>query len=477
MSSYILWIFLLAIWNVILFYGSKFGISVSLFILPLLIFIYYFLKKNNKINNKKGLIFMIPIFLLSLTYGIYDNELFSVLNFIVIILLFGVLYVSTIKPVNNLVELIDRSISVLIMPFSYIGNFFRVSTSRISEKFKISDKTKKVLKSLLIVIPVTLIIIGLLSEADMIFNDIFGNIFNTIFDFIDEYLLDNLFGRVITFIFVFFAIGVTLMYLLYEFPKREEKTIVKEKKNKDVLTIKLLVSVLNIVYIIFDVIQVKSLMLHSVSSNINYAEYARQGFFELMLVSIINIVIILISKKYESKENRKDYKFINIMNVLMVFLTMIIIVSSFLRMNLYESAYGYTTLRLLVYITLMTETVLMIPTVMYIFNSNFNILNSYMYIILCAYLVTNFMNIDYMVARRNVNRYYINDKIDLKYLKNYEKDNIPVLVELYNKTDDVEIKYELEDYFNEVYLSDEKENIFEFNISRYRADILLEDFK
>ena len=165
------------------------------------------------------------------------------------------------------------------------------------------------------------------------------------------------------------------------------------------------------------------------------------------------------------------------MNVIMVFLTIIIIVSSFLRMNLYESAYGYTTLRLLVYVILMTETILMIPTVMYIFNSNVNIFKAYFVIILCSYVITNYMNIDYMVARRNVNRYYINDKIDLDYLRNYGYDNIPVLVELYNKTDDLILKEDLREYLETMKDLNET-SIFEFNISKYRANKLLrEDFK
>ena len=146
-------------------------------------------------------------------------------------------------------------------------------------------------------------------------------------------------------------------------------------------------------------------------------------------------------------------------------------------MNLYEAAYGYTTLRLLVYVTLMTETILMIPTVMYIFNSKVNIFKAYFVIILCSYVVTNYMNIDYMIARRNVNRYYINTKIDLDYLENFGYDNIPVLYELYNKTDDMKIKEELKEYFNNM-KEEECKNIFEFNISRYRGmKILEEDFE
>ena len=73
----------------------------------------------------------------------------------------------------------------------------------------------------------------------------------------------------------------------------------------------------------------------------------------------------------------------------MVFLTLIIIVSSFLRMNLYEQAYGYTLLRLGVYFILITEGILLIPTIIYILKSKFNVLNYYMIITIAIYLFVN----------------------------------------------------------------------------------------
>ena len=82
------------------------------------------------------------------------------------------------------------------------------------------------------------------------------------------------------------------------------------------------------------------------------------------------------------------------MCLVMILLTIIIIVSSFLRMNLYERAYGYTVLRLLVYVTLITETILMIPTIIYIFNSKFKIIKYYIIIITSVYTLINFANID-----------------------------------------------------------------------------------
>ena len=44
----LIYIFLLAIWFCIMYYGTKLGLSVILFIIPLLIVIYVILEKNNR---------------------------------------------------------------------------------------------------------------------------------------------------------------------------------------------------------------------------------------------------------------------------------------------------------------------------------------------------------------------------------------------------------------------------------------------
>ena len=472
MSSFVLWILLLGLWNVVLFYGNYLGVSVILYIIPLLIFMYLFLNKNNKIENKKGLLFMIPIILLSINYLLFNSELFDNLNVLAISCLFILMYIYTINPIYKVKEIFKNIISLMFKPFGYIGRFYRVCTSKLSGKLKISNNTKKVIKMLLIVVPVTLVIICLLSSADMIFGNFFNKVFDHIFDFIKNIFFDELFGKILSFIMISFAIGCTCMFILFEYKKEDAKET-KEVKTRDLFTMKVLVSVLNLIYIVFDFIQIKSLLLHRVTPGINYAEYARQGFFELMVVSIINLAIILISKKFESKNNENEFKYIKVMNIIMVLLTLIIIVSSFLRMHMYEVAYGYTVLRLLVFVTLITEAILMIPTIMYIFNSEVNIVKSYMIILICAYVVTNFMNIDYMIARKNVNRYYSNNKLDVEYLENYYYGNIPVLVELYNKTDDLKIKDELSKYFESM-KDDNTDSIFEFNLAKYKAHKLLD---
>ena len=78
MINFILYIFLISLYNSILFYGRDFGINVILFNSILLVLLYFVYKKNNLIKNKKGLLFMVPITLISISYLIYDNNFFSI---------------------------------------------------------------------------------------------------------------------------------------------------------------------------------------------------------------------------------------------------------------------------------------------------------------------------------------------------------------------------------------------------------------
>ena len=71
-------------------------------------------------------------------------------------------------------------------------------------------------------------------------------------------------------------------------------------------------------------------------------------------------------------------------------------------MYLYEQEYGYTFLRLMVYFVLITEAILIIPTVMYILDMKVNLTKTYFVVILFMYIVVNYINIDNVIAKRNI---------------------------------------------------------------------------
>ena len=134
-----LYIFLLAIWFTILFIEEKLGLSVILFIIPLLIVIYVILEKNNRIKNKKGLILLIPIILLSATYFIFDNLFFKILNTFVLTFLLLLLYIMTIRPTFHLYDIIADCVCILLSPMDHIKDITTKVKEFITKKLKIKS--------------------------------------------------------------------------------------------------------------------------------------------------------------------------------------------------------------------------------------------------------------------------------------------------------------------------------------------------
>ena len=232
-----LWIYLLllCILNSILLFDNSLGINIIIFTIPFIVFLLVYLKINKLIKNKKGLLFLIPILVLSAMSSIYSN-IFIILNVLVIPVLYILFFVYTTDPTYNIIDLLKKTILYIFLPFGKIGNLFLVVTSGIREKVKLNDNTKKFLKALLIVVPITLLVLWLLTSADMVFGNYFSKVFK-IFNYIPK---TNIIGRIIVILMLFTYIGSTLIYSM-----NPEKTETK-RKTLDYYTIRLLLTVLNI---------------------------------------------------------------------------------------------------------------------------------------------------------------------------------------------------------------------------------------
>mgnify|MGYP002625549006 CR=1 FL=1 len=476
-----------AIWSVVLFYGKAIGLSMLLFAVPITLFIIHILEKRHNDLNKKSKILIIPIILLASTYLIYNNLFFNALNILVMPTLVVLMILGLYKEKFEMNFLIIKKIlKVVFKPFTFIGEAFRKTKESFKDRTKInkdterSKKIKRVLKALVITIPVVLVIIGLLSSADQVFGNIFGSILENIEDFLRGIQLSTAIEEIIlmAFAFIYFLGFFYYISIKYQTSEREENI-----KKKDSFTIKMVLGTLNVIYLIFCFIQIKSLFMRNVS--INYSEYARQGFFQLMLVSIINLVTVLIAKKREMQQNEKN-KYIKVMCLLMVLFTFIILISSAYRMYLYETAYGYTMLRLLVYCILFTEAILLIPTILYIIDKKIDLPKTYFAIVLSIYVCMNFANFDNIIAKRNIDRYIEIGKIDMLYLEmGTGTDAVNQIIRILDENEkEVGLKPETRRYLKNMYdlLESEEMDFRNFNISKIIAkrkikekDIKIED--
>lgn len=440
---------LLSIWHSILFWDSKIGISALLFLIPALFFVIYLLEKHGKLRNKRALFFTIPILLLASTYCLFDNPLLYNLNFWVMLVLFACLIIGGFYPELKFKLFFSKVFNIFLGPLEFVGVafsqikqcFFGPTKKEVQTGKKSIGKT--IGKAILITIPIALIVIALLVSADDSFARIFKVVIKTLTNWLNNINIISLVFR-IAFIFIAFLYFVCFCYNLIHKDGSFEKieTIKKEKKIKlDTITMNTILTVLNLIYLVFSIMQVWAVSTHIYTDVTQYSQSARQGFFQLMIVSFINLGLILLSTANTKEESVKSKKYRKFMNIVMVGFTLVLLVVAFARMNFYQANYGYTILRILVYWAIITEAILMIPTVIYILKEKIKLFQWYVIILTVMYVGLNFINMDSMIAKKNVDRYFETGKIDLSYLQNEIGDAaIPELKRIWNSDSNIQAK-------------------------------------
>ena len=485
---------LFSILATILFFGQNLGISVILFVIPYLAFTIYYIEKRKKAKNRKAYLLIAPIILLAATYFIYQNKFFQICNIIVMLILYNIMLIWCMEQKYELEFVIKRIFVLFLKPFSFlasalhqIGHVFTLKKPQ-NEKMKLKKGiTKQIMIGVGVSIPLLILIIALLSSADFQFANGISQISKFFYEnmdkFFDEQWGFSIFLRLLTII----ILTIYLMSFFINLRTRQPWKIGDERNiciHVDTVICNTVVTLLNIVYVIFCSIQVTNLIETMVNhQSIEYASYAREGFFQLMVVSIINFIIILVTTQNKKESTKPQMIYRKVMNLILAISTIIILISAFVRMNLYGEAYGYTFLRILVYFALITEGLLMIPTIVYIWKGGKLPTRSYFIIVVIIYLAMNFSNIPNMIATKNVNRYLeqqnqIESKIDILYLTKTKTDGLEEVIKLYETTQDPVIKRQLEAYFENLSLQLEKEDSWvEWNYSRWEARNLLEQIE
>lgn len=303
--------------------------------------------KNDDIN-KKAFYLLIPIILiifsnliLILLKGTLDENN-EILNIIVLPILISIYLFSLINK-NYKIALVNIPLMFKIFPRYLFRNlkFLKIKTSR--------EKTNKILNAvfgIIVGIVFSIVILLLLMSADDYFNKFVSKAFISI----------NLdFSKIMQFVIFFiiiFSIGVNLM--------RNRYIVMKENKTRkiDHIIIISMLSVINLVFVLFLISEVSKLCGNflQIPKGYIYSSYAREGFFQLLFVTIINfsIILYLIYKTNVIKENKI---IINLVLILIAF-SVLLIFNSYYRMFLYIDKFGFTNLRLQVILFLLMELIL-----------------------------------------------------------------------------------------------------------------------
>lgn len=451
------------------------GIGTPLFAVIQTILLYYLTKNREEIINKKALLMLIPIFILSLNYFISDSTIFNISNLLAIFILYStmvLLLTDKLELKKQGIKFINNIVITMFKPLMH----FNIPVKWYIEKrkpLKNNVLIKKIIIGISISVPLLILVCSLMMNADLVFKNTVDNIFGALRLDIDVMFIYKLIIGILAGFYLF-----SLFYIV--FYRYDEDNADPQgslpapiiKIELDALILNIILSSMVFVYTIFVLIQFRYLFAGaSLPNDLSYAEYARRGFFELLFLSFINIALILFTVYFtREKTYDKNNRYAAITKGLMIYLcviTVILLISSFYRMVLYNSEFGLTRLRILVIIFLMFEFIGLALTFCYIIKPKFNIIAVYSVICLIFYLTINMINIDYIIAKRNVDMCLSQGSTDYYYLSYLSADAAPQIKRLLN-SENREASQTAEDYFKRIQFKFKDSKKWQsFNLSRY----------
>ncbi|MEV1119688.1 DUF4173 domain-containing protein [Actinosynnema sp. NPDC049800] len=168
-----------------------------------------------------------------------------------------------------------------------------------------------------------------------------------------------------------------------------------------------------------------------VTPDLTYADYARSGFWQLLAVTVLTLGVIAVVARLARLDSPTDRRWLRGLLGSLSVLTLVIVASALARMWLYQQAYGFTVLRVLV-----SACELWLGVVyLLVLAAGVKLEAAWL---ARAVLGTGFaalvglaaLNPERFIAERNVDRYQATQKIDIRYLARLSPDVVPALAEL-----------------------------------------------
>lgn len=308
------------------------------------------LVKDYEKINKKAYLLIIPIVLIiisNLVLKVLKGNLDGtnqLLNIIVLPLLIST-YLFMLVRSDFKVSLENMFLVFKLFPKNLFKNlkFIKIDTNK--EK---NDKVINIIFGTIIGVFISGLILALLTSADAYFDKFLSSIVTNInVDFNLWYVIKG-----IIYFVILFVIGINLF--------KNKEIVLKESKmsniNKTVVTTMLFI--VNFVFVLFLISEISKLCGNflKVPKGYIYSSYAREGFFQLLFVTLINfgIILYLIYKTNLVKEDKK----VKYLVLSLIAFSIFLIFNSYYRMFLYIGRFGFTNLRLQVILFLFMEIIL-----------------------------------------------------------------------------------------------------------------------
>lgn len=335
----------------------------------------------------------------------------------------------------------------------YVAGFFKLGYSALVRPVELIVETRKqreeedgdergdkkvwpILRGVLIALPVVAVFTALLVSADLIFAQ-------RVEAFFDLLRLENLPEFIFRSIYIFFIGYVLVGVLLHAAHKSEDEKLIGEEKPliAPFLGFTETSIVLGSVIVLFALfVAVQFQYFFGGQANINlegytYAEYARRGFGELVVVAFFSLLLLLgLSYITRRAEKRQRNTFTGLV-IALVLLVLVMLVSAFRRLMLYEAAYGFTRMRIYPHVYMIWLGVLLIGVaVLEILQHQRAVALAMVFASVGFAATLNLLNVDAFIVRQNVARSADVDgeELDVAYLASLSYDAVPTMAASFN---------------------------------------------
>jgi hypothetical protein len=188
--------------------------------------------------------------------------------------------------------------------------------------------------------------------------------------------------------------------------------------------------IVNVVFAAFVAVQIRYLFggqgLVESRVHLTYAQYARHGFFELLVVSLLVLPLLFGAHALLRHRSPFSLRLVQGLSAVLIALVLVVMASALERMRLYQREYGLTELRLYA-----TGVILWLGIVFAWMAATVVRARPRLFVIgalvagFVATLALNVANPDGLIARTNLDR----PRVDVAYLGGLSDDAVPVLLE------------------------------------------------
>lgn len=165
------------------------------------------------------------------------------------------------------------------------------------------------------------------------------------------------------------------------------------------------------------------------TTGLSYAEYVHQGFGQLTAATVLTLATVALAVRKAPRSTSRDRLVLRALLGTLGVLTLVVVASALHRMDLYQQAYGFTVLRVLVDVfELWLGLLVVLVLVAGVRLSGGWLPRAALLTGAVILLVLGLANPEAWVAQRNIDRYAETGRIDVRYLRSLGDDATPTIV-------------------------------------------------